>query len=347
MADARPGHRIDARPGHRIDARPGHRIDARPGRACPLGYRYGAGLLKSAAAFETETLYVAGGLYGNPFALESLLDAFAAEHGDKALVFNGDFHWFDLDPVDFLRVNRTVRSHVATRGNVETELVSPSVAGGCGCGYPEWVGEAEVERSNRIIERLRRTAHQVPEELAQLAALPMVALAQIRGVRIAAVHGDADSLAGWDFSQERLATPAGRAAAAAAFPAAGVRIFASSHTCLPVLLSLDASPGACAIVNNGAAGMPNFRGTRYGLATRISVRPARAAGVYGARVAGLHVDALALHYDADAWRAHFLAQWPAGSDAHASYYKRIAEGPQYAPRQALRRDQLLHAAVAE
>lgn len=342
---ARPERQIDARSGRRIDARPGHQIDARPGRACPVGYRYGAGSLKAAAAVETETLYVAGGLYGNPFALESVLDAFAAERGEKTLVFNGDFHWFDLDPADFLRVNRTVRSHVATRGNIETELVSPSVAGGCGCGYPEWVGDAEVDRSNRIIERLRKTAQRVPEELAQLAVLPMVALAQIRGVRIAAVHGDADSLAGWDFSQERLATPAGRAAAAAAFPAAGVRIFASSHTCLPVLLPLDASPGDCAIVNNGAAGMPNFRGSHFGLATRISVRPARAAGVYGARVAGLYIDALPLHYDAGAWQVHFLEHWPAGSDAHASYFERIADGPQYAPRQALRLNQPLHAAA--
>ncbi|MBI3376213.1 MAG: hypothetical protein HY017_31210 [Betaproteobacteria bacterium] len=337
------------RPGRDFHEHPGRGIYERPGRWCPLGYRYGASSLKAAAAFETETLYVVGGLYGNPFALESVLEAFAAERGEKALVFNGDFHWFDVGAADFLRVNRAVRSHVATRGNVETELASPSAAGGCGCGcgYPEWVGDAEVERSNRIMERLRETARAVPEELAQLASLPMIALAQIRGVRIAAVHGDANSLAGWDFSQERLATPAGRAAAAAAFPAAGVRIFASSHTCLPVLQSLDALPGDCAIVNNGAAGMPNFRATRYGLATRISVRPSRAPGVYGARVAGLHIDALPLQYDADAWEVRFLEQWSAGSDAYVSYFNRIAEGPKYAPRQALRLNQALHAAVAE
>ena len=123
--------------------------------------------------------------------------------------------------------------------------------------------------------------------------------------------------------------------------------FASSHTCLPVLQSLEASPGECAIVNNGAAGMPNFRGTRYGLATRISVRPSRAASVYGARVAGLYVDALPLHFDAVAWSAHFLARWPAGSDAHTSYFSRIAGGPHYEPRQALRLNQRLHTAAAQ
>jgi hypothetical protein len=126
-----------------------------------------------------------------------------------------------------------------------------------------------------------------------------------------------------------------------------VRVFASSHTCLPVLQSFEASPGACAIINNGAAGMPNFRGTRYGIATRISVRPSRAASVYGTRVEGVCVDALPLHFDAAAWTAHFLARWPTGSDAHASYFSRIADGPRFAPRQALRLNLPLQAAASE
>jgi hypothetical protein len=53
--------------------------------------------------------------------------------------------------------------------------------------------------------------------------------------RVAVVHGDADSLAGWGFSQETLATPAGYAAALRAFSGADMEVFASSHTCLPVL----------------------------------------------------------------------------------------------------------------
>ena len=65
-------------------------------------------------------------------------------------------------------------------------------------------------------------------------------------------------------------TPRGAAFAREAFARAGVRAFASSHTCLPVLQCFE---GDHAVVNNGAAGMPNFRGTRYGLATRISAAP--------------------------------------------------------------------------
>ncbi|MGA7986214.1 MAG: hypothetical protein WCA01_13625, partial [Burkholderiales bacterium] len=106
----------------------------------------------------------------------------------------------------------------------------------------------------------------------------------------------------------------------------------SSHSCLPVLQLLEPD---LAVVNNGAAGMPNFAGTRFGLATRISLRPGRGA-LYRAQVAGLSVEAVALEYDAAAWERSFLSQWPPGSDAYRSYYRRIAHGPRYATQQALR-----------
>ena len=37
----------------------------------------------------------------------------------------------------------------------------------------------------------------------------------------------------------------------------------------------------------------------------------------------MQVDALALAYDDARWQQEFLAQWPPGSDAHASYWQRI------------------------
>ena len=104
-----------------------------PGRACPVSYRYGARALRAQPSIEAETLYVAGGLYGNPFALEALLAVVAGDPGAK-LVFNGDFNWFDVDAEDFRRVNETVLAHHATRGNVETELAQPAKDAGCGCG---------------------------------------------------------------------------------------------------------------------------------------------------------------------------------------------------------------------
>ena len=304
-----------------------------PGRHCPIAYRYGAGSLAAPATLHVDTLWVAGGLYGNPETLARLLELYDAEPGDKALVFNGDFHWFDVAREEFRRVNDAVLAHRATRGNVETELALPAAGAGCGCAYPEWVGDAEVERSNRIIERLRSTAAQEPAALRALAALPQHLVAEVGGERVAIVHGDADSLAGWGFSQECLATADGLGAARAACAIAGVRVFASSHTCLPVLQAIDEA----AIVNNGAAGMPNFSGTRFGLATRISVRP-RAGTLYAMRAAGLEVEAHPISYDHAAWCARFLASWPAGSDAHMSYFSRIANGPRYPLASALRTD---------
>jgi hypothetical protein len=310
-----------------------------PGRHCPVAYRHGARALAGPAALEVDTLWLAGGLYGNPDALERLVQLYDAEPGSKALVFNGDFHWFDVFPEEFARIEHGVSPFLATRGNVESELAAPAEGAGCGCAYPEWVEEATVERSNRVIERLRATAAGFPQALERLARLPMHLVAAIGGERVAIVHGDADSLAGWAFSQEVLATAQGRAAARRAFAQADARIFASSHSCLPIMQEFA---GGEVIANNGSAGMPNFRGTSFGLATRISVRPS-AKPLYAARAAQLFVEALPVEYDAEGWRRRFIAQWPEGSAAFASYYERICNGPGYRAEQALRREAALAA----
>jgi hypothetical protein len=208
---------------------------------------------------------------------------------------------------------------------VETEIAAPADGAGCGCAYPEWVGDATVEHSNAIIERLRTAARASGRDLEALARLPMHLVAEVGGERIGIVHGDAESLAGWNFSQEVLATPAGAASGERALVHSGARVFASSHTCLPVL---KAFPGGRAIINNGAAGMPNFRGERYGIATRISVRPERKP-LYGTRCGGVYVEAMPLDYDAAAWERRFVELWPEGSDAHRSYFARIRQGPDF------------------
>ncbi len=303
-----------------------------PGRSCPTSYRYGTRALRNEPGLHADSLWIAGGLYGNPFALDALLAAYGADRGTKALVFNGDFHWFDVEAADFGRINDVVLAFHATRGNVETELATPQDGAGCGCGYPDWVGDDTVQRSNRIIERLRATAERLPRTLASLRALPMHLVARVGDAHIAIVHGDADSLAGWGFSQEALATEAGLRNAHQVFAAAGVDVFASSHTCLPVL---QCFAGGRVLVNNGAAGMPNFRGERYGLATRIALTPPTES-IYGVRCGALFIDAIAVRYDQAAWQRRFLEQWPAGSDAYESYVRRIIDGPEYSRESALR-----------
>lgn len=305
---------------------------SRPGRSCPLAYRYGATALAAAASLRSDTLWVAGGLYGNSDALERILADFDAEPGEKRLVFNGDFHWFDVAHEEFAAIERGVSAHRATRGNIEAELARPAKGAGCGCAYPDWVGDDTVERSNRMIERLRATAQAFPAARRRLAALPMFLVAEVGGVRVGIVHGDADALAGWGFSQETLASPEGLCAAERAFDASGVRIFASSHSCLPVLQGFG---GDRVLINNGATGMANFEHTRFGVATRISVSRS-ASALYRMRVGPVYVEAIAVEFDAQAWTRRFLEQWPPGSDAHASYFTRIASGPSYRLEQALR-----------
>jgi len=305
-----------------------------PGRTCPLSYRYGPRAFRTAPSIPADTLLVVGGLYGNVFAADTIEAMLDAEGGIARLVLNGDYHWFDADPADFARIDAFAGRHVALRGNVETELADDADVAGCGCGYPDWVADADVDRSNEIIRRLRGSAHDtLGPHAAALAALPMFATAEVGGLRVGVLHGDCWSLAGWRFAQETLDREAH--AIGAAFDEAGVDVFASSHTCLPVARAFTTGTGGGWLINNGAAGMPNFAGTRFGLATRISVRPSSAA-IYRAVAHGVCIEAVPIRFDADAWRRRFESTWPAGSPASISYARRISEGPDFRPEQAVR-----------
>ena len=123
------------------------------GRLCPLAYRYRPEELAAAASCAASTLYVVGGLYGNTAAMRAVLDRAADEDPAPVLVFNGDFHYLDADPADFREFAATVAEHRATLGNIEAELVDPQEGAGCGCGYPDYVDDATVARSNQILTR--------------------------------------------------------------------------------------------------------------------------------------------------------------------------------------------------
>lgn len=311
-------------------------MSTQPGRSCPVHYRYAPTVFATPAAVSCEVLYVVGGLYGNAFALNAVFAAFEAEAGAKHLVFNGDFNWLNVHPELFQRLNERVLCWHATRGNVETELVAEGSEAGCGCAYPDWVDEGVVERSNAIMQQLRRTAAGFPAIQAQLTALPMWQRIDVGAARIAAVHGDAESLAGWGFAQESLKKTSHLERVRHLFTQAQVDVFASSHTCLPIFQRLAVYGHTKVIANNGAAGMPNFAGTQYGVLTRIATRPYEGTlRCFGVQAAGVYIDALALHYDQPAWEQSFLEQWPEGSDAHASYWERIQHGPQYAVGEAV------------
>ena len=302
-----------------------------PGRVCPLRYRYGPDAVARAPERSAETLYVIGGLYGNLPALDAIEAMARTERTDVTLCFNGDFNWFNVDDAGFRSVNERVLRHDAILGNVEAELGWESNDAGCGCAYPEQVDQGTVERSNQIHAALKRTATRHSDLLARLNALPMVARYRVGEARVGVVHGDADSLAGWRFDVSALDNPDENGWRAEAFARADVDVFASTHTCLPATRCFDFG-GAKAIANNGAAGMPNFRGTRYGVASRISTSPAPGSvRLYGTRIGPLWIDAVRVDYDHDRWLGMFRSNWPTGTPACTSYYKRIEVGPAFEP----------------
>jgi hypothetical protein len=313
------------------------------GRSCPASYGYGPQVFQRTPDIVADTLYVIGGMYGNAYALDAIeaLAACDAQHGVQPhLIFNGDFHWFDIDPAVFDCISKRVLAYTALRGNVETELADDDNTFGCGCGYPDNVSDAEVERSNRILVQLRDTARRMPRVRQKLGALPMHALAQVGDARIGIVHGDANSLAGWNFAHDSLADPVNHAALMQTLRSAGVDAFASSHTCLPALRRFVVDSRMRAIINNGAAGMPNVAATQYGIISRIATAsapddlPVLHETSWPVQCGSIYVAAIKVEYDHAAWRARFLIDWPAGSAAHQSYFQRIEQGPSYSVKQA-------------
>ena len=312
-----------------------------PGRTCPLSYRHGAEALTTAPMVEADAAWIVGGLYGNVEALAAILQRVAAESGRwrTKLVFNGDFHWFDIDPDDFAYVQDQVLAHTAMAGNIEAELAAPDASAGCGCAYPAFVDDATVARSNRILQRLRQTADTVAGTAAALADLPRLLRLRIGTATVGVVHGDPEALAGWGFAVEHVdahrpttdeATDAARVGAWAR--QGRVDGFAATHTCLPWAAIIGGVP----VINNGSAGMPNFHGRiDEVLVTRIAHRE-RAAddALHAIEHGGLRYEAVPVAFDGPAWRTRFLRQWPPESPAHASYCERLFEGPRHGPADA-------------
>jgi hypothetical protein len=313
-------------------------VDPR-GRSCPLAYWYQPEALAEAAQLEADTLHVVGGLYGNPAALAAVLERGQQEPGGPAtIVFNGDFHWLDVEPDDFRTISETVLAHHAIKGNVEAELASEDETAGCGCAYPDYVDDDVVDRSNQIITRLRATAGQFPEVVGRLGELPRHLTASVGGQRVGILHGDPESLAGWRLALEAMepgdqdvrrrvgwrGRPTTTADLLDWFGRAEVSVFASTHTGLPFAQVIADGRQGRLVINNGSAGLACFADTTYGVITRLSGdQRVPADSLYGTSVGPLRCDALPVRFDHAAWSAGFLAQWPPGSPGHRSYLGRI------------------------
>ena len=303
------------------------------GRSCPIDYTYPPAVLAREPDFAADTLYVVGGLYGNLEALEAVEQLAAQENARPEIVFNGDFHWVDAEPDWFAAIGRGVARRRATRGNVETEIGrATDIGAGCGCAYPDTFAEDIVQRSNEMLAILRAS---IPAPVREpLYGLPPHLVARVGALRIGIVHGDAGSIAGWGFARDALDDPGKRTWLADVASAAKVDVFASTHTGLAALRDFALPAGRLTIINNGAAGMPNFAGTGFGVITRIATSPSPHTPLYGLQRDKIFIDAIAAHYDRRTFLDRFLKRWPGGSVGHASYYQRIVSGPDYQIAQA-------------
>lgn len=304
------------------------------GRSCPIRYQYGAAKIAQRLPTQCDVLYVVGGLYGNAFALNTIENLAAQETGEVRICFNGDFNWFNKSPEDFAHINQRVLQHDCILGNVEAELGEPLDVADCGCAYPANVDQGVVDRSNFIHTELKRTAQQQPELLKQLLDKPFFARYTVGGLNVAVVHGDGDSLAGWRFDPAHLKRAEEAPWRVALFEKAQVNVFASSHTCSAAFHHECLPNGQKGLIsNNGAAGMPSATsldqaGGLDGLITRISTTPLNKHSLVfeSTQLNGVWVEQVRVQFDQAAWQQYFLSQWPEGTAAHTSYFKRISEG---------------------
>ena len=171
--------------------------------ACPIAYHYRPENLAGPPVFRCTTLYAAGGMYGNPYALDAIWARAGAEPNPPEIVFNGDFHYLDTDPAVFRAINDRVRACHATQGNIEYALTTADDTLGCGCDYPGYVPDAVVADSNAVVAELR-TATAAAEDYRWLAGLPRYLTAAVGEHRVGIVHGDPENLAGWRLALEAV-----------------------------------------------------------------------------------------------------------------------------------------------
>ena len=280
-----------------------------------------------------DVLYVVGGLYGNPFALEAIDQliaderARAAEAGtadiEIATVFNGDMHWFDKTAENFALIEKAAAKYTLLIGNVEAELRRESPIGvGCGCAYPACVDDETVARSNKIHSMLFNELFDRPKLKELLQGRPSTTTVAVAGRKVGITHGDEHMVGGWNCSREELSKLERQQKLDAFLEVNGVTVFATTHTCAAVAIELPHG----VVINNGAAGLPNFAGQHFGLVTRIAETPHPDA-LFGAQRNGLFVEAVPLRYDQDSFVKWFDELWPEGSPAEISYRRRIVSGP--------------------
>lgn len=328
-----------------------------PGRTCPIDYNLNGEIFDQFDKdIMADTIYVVGGLYGNKEALDEILKM-AKEESNLRIVFNGDAHWFDVNLEDFSYIENAIKNYDAIIGNVEAELISDRSEAGCGCSYPDSVDDGVVDRSNKIHSIMKKNIQNSKDIIDVLKRRKRTLTARVGDKRIAILHGDEKSLAGWGNSKENLQKKARLDEIGKWADENSIDIVACTHTCAPVAVAFgknckiidennrekrpdkisdnnsdkisdvveDAKRDKTVLINNGASGMPNFINTNYGLLTRISETKSSRA-IYRYILGKVFIEAIPIEYDHDKFLKWFDEVWDKSSPASISYRDRIVHG---------------------
>lgn len=302
------------------------------GRACPVDYRLDPAVWKADPTEEHtyDTLLVVGGLYGNPYAMDAVQSMYVKEKerlgegGRVGMVFNGDMHWFDRTADEFARIEDGASPYIPMVGNVEAEVRRQEDVGvGCGCAYPDCTDDASVSRSNRIHHMMREEIQKHPELIRRLEGRPAHMVAQVGECKVGITHGDEKLLGGWDCAIEQLEDVLRQGELSDFMEENEIDIFATTHTCAAVAGRLRGG----VVINNGAAGLPTFKGQHFGVLTRISGTKDEDA-IYRTEYKGVYIEAVPVRYDHDAYLQWFDELWKHNSPAEVSYRNRIVNGPE-------------------
>lgn len=298
-----------------------------PGRTCPSDYGIDSSIFKDTSKDKSlKLIYVVGGLYGNYEAIIALDKLAKSEKTSPTIIFNGDIHWFDVNFEDFYNVEDYLENMeyetILTLGNVEAEIIRETdINVGCGCSYPECVDNGSVERSNRMHSMMKANIRKNNDMVKRLKSRSKAIVVEINGLRVVVCHGDEKSLAGWMCSRENLSEKTRQEDLKYWFTENNIDVIACTHTCSAAAYCDENK----AVINNGAAGMPNFKGQKSGLISRISKEPNPKA-IYRSKIKDVYIEAIPLEYDYDKFIKWFDSKWGPGSDAQVSYRDRIVKG---------------------
>lgn len=259
---------------------------------------------------EVDEIFIAGGIYGNIFALEKL----AKIAQNSLVVLNGDYHWFDVGE-HFDAVEKLIKKHnfLALNGNVELGLSSDELS--CNCNYPELESKETKIYAEQIYEILKNSLNAEQKEILKPRKTSLNV--KIGSKNLAIIHGDEKSVNGWGFdranlNQKRLNE------INLWLKSNNFDIIASTHTCLSVACMLENG----VFINNGSAGMPNFSEFRTGLVTRVA-KTQNENALYRAKLDEIYIELIRLKYDNKAFVSYFDKIWKPQSPAQKSYKNRI------------------------